>query len=371
MGDNLGNNNLQDLILSVKEKEKPEEKSEKHLEPKLFVWDNIIFYLAYAILGLSAGNVIVDFTSPEPNTVVCYASYNVSRDQSDYINNYCYKHLPFTQIFPMALVIHGTALLVPYFFWNANFSARLEFFFTHAAQLKTLRERNTGEYPHKNFNVVNYMHREFHDRKGILIGYIIKLVAQLCIVLLAVFITSWIFQDFDIEFDCPKNGDHRYFGQVSCTYAKLQFISVLRWIDHALLGVAFLALLYGLYWCIIRSHPELGYESVSQFCYDSCINSRYYKPTKWYRLSNDQQFLLLSLYATNAGLGRVYRSVQIASKIRHELDAHFELVDNYISMKHSHERGKCTRLLAKVCRLMHTLYSKTSIYLLHCYVHQP
>ena len=92
-------------------------------------------------------------------------------------------------------------------------------------------------------------------------------------------------------------------------------------------------LVYALIWCLWRSHPELGYKNTSQFCYNSCINSKFYKATRRYRLKNDLHFLLVSLYATNAGLGRVFRSVQIVNRIRHELDAHFESLDNFDSMR--------------------------------------
>ena len=310
-----------------------------HLEPKLFFWDNIIFYLASAILGLSVSNIIVDFVRPEPNMVACYTLTNTSRDQAVFINNYCNEFLPSSENFTLALVIHGAAMLVPYYLWKAYFSARIDFFFTHAAKLETLRDRNTGEYPHKNFSVVDYMHREFHERRDILIGYVIKLATQLCIVLLSIIISAGVFQDFDVEFECPKESHHRLFPQVTCAYAKLRFISILRWVDYAILSVSFFVLLYGLYWCLGRSHPELGYKNTSQFCYHSCINSKFYKATRRYRLKNDQHFLLMSLYATNAGLGRVFRSVQIVNRIRHELDAHFESLDNFDSMRNP-ERSK-------------------------------
>ena len=155
---------------------------EPRLEPKLFFWDNLIFYLASAMLGLSVSNIIVDFVRPEPNTITpviyIYTSSNTTRDQTAYINNYCNEHLPLSENFTLALVIHGAALLLPHYLWKAYFSARIDFFFSHAAKLETLRDRDTGEYPHKNFSVVDYMHREFHERRDILIGYFIKLATQ-------------------------------------------------------------------------------------------------------------------------------------------------------------------------------------------------
>ena len=323
--------------------EKFSEKSEKTpvLEQKLFFWDNIIFYLASAILGLSVSNIVVDFLRPEPNAVTCF-SYVTDRDQAAYINNYCNDFLPFSENFVLALVIHGVLLLAPHYLWKVYFSARIDFFFTHAAKLGTLRDRDTGEYPHNNFNVVDYMHREFHERRDILIGYIMKLLTQLLVVILAISTTAGLFQDsdFKIRFDCPHEDDEEdpIFRRVNCSYAKLRFVSILRITDYIFLALSMITIVYGLYWCLLRSHPELGHQETSQFCYDSCINSKYYISKKWYRLQNDLHFLLVSLFSTNAGLGRVFKSIQIANDISQELSAHLESLDNYDSMKHP-QRG--------------------------------
>ena len=308
---------------------------EPRLEPKLFFWDNIIFYLASAILGLSVSNIVVDFLRPEPNAVACYTPPNTSRDQAAYINNYCNDHLPFTENFTLALVIHGAVLLAPQYLWKAYFSARIDFFFTHAAKLETLRDRDTGEYPPKNFNVVDYMYREFHERWSILTGYRIKLISQLCIVALAIGISVRLFQEFNIEFYCPDKDEpeHDIFKRVRCSYAKLRFVSILRLIDYGLLGASSLVLLYGLYWSTICCHSELEHEGTSQFCYQFCINSKYYTGKKWNRLRSDLDFLLVSLFATNTGLGRVFKSVQIANDISEELSAHLESMDTFDSMK--------------------------------------
>ena len=311
-----------------------------HLEPKSFFWDTIILYLTSAILGLSVSNIVVDFVRPEPNVVSCYTAPNTTRDQAAYINNYCNDYLPFSENFTFALVVHGFVLLAPHYLWKVYFSARMDFFFSHAAKLETLRNRDTGQYPHKNFNVVEYMDREFSEKRDILIGYVTKLLVQICVLIIALTISAVIFRNFDIEFDCPDENkpDHLLFQRVKCSYAKLRFVSVLRWVDYTLISVSLMVLLYGLYWCLLQSHPELEHEDTSMFCYQSCINSKYYKVTGWYQLKNDQHFLLLSLFATNAGLGRVFKSVQIATIIRHELSAHLESLDNFESMRCSERR---------------------------------
>lgn len=306
------------------------------LQPKPFFWDSIIFYLVSAILGLSVSGIIVEFLRPDQNLVTCFSELE-NRAQYTYINSYCHKYLPIAEYFSVALVIHAAALLVPHYLWKVYVSAQVDFFFSHAAKLETLRERDTGEYPHKNFSIVDYMHREFHDRKIILILYVTKLIIQGLLVGISFFVCTVVFTDFDITFECHEDiAKSHFFGNVTCAYARILFINVLRIADYILLSVALVILAFGIYWCLLHSHStELGHLPISQFCYDSCINSKYYKPRRWYRLKNDFHFLLASLYATNAGLGRVFKSVQIANDISHELSAHFESLASYDSMKHS------------------------------------
>jgi len=321
---------------------KPEDVGEATREPraeqKLFFWDSIIFYLASAILGLSVSNIVVDFLRPEPNAVACFTPVNYSRDQASYVNNFCNRFLPFTENFSLALVAHGVLLLAPHFLWKAYFSARIDFFFNHAAKLETLREGDTGQYPRKNFSVVDYMHREFYERREILIGYIVKLITQCGIAVFSLAVSNALFRDFEIKFDCPDK-DHEpdeIFMRTVCSYAKLRFVSILRWTDYGLLVLSIATILYGLFWCLARSHPELGHQETSVFCYESCINSKHYRAQKRYRLKNDLHFLLVSLFASDAGLGRVFKSIEIADDISHKLSGEMESLDTYDSMKHSH-----------------------------------
>ena len=306
------------------------------LQPKPFFWDSIIFYLVSAILGLSVSGIIVEFLRPDQNVVSCFTELD-NRAQYTYINSYCHKYLPIAEYFSIALVLHAAALVVPHYLWKVYVSSKVDFFFSHAAKLETLRERDTGEYPHKNFSIVDYIHREFSGRKIILTLYVAKLFIQFCLVAVSIAVSTIVFTDFEVTFECREDIQRSHlFGNVTCAYARILFINVLRVADYVILSLAMVILGFGIYWCLLHRHStELGHLATSQFCYDSCINSKFYKPRKWYRLKNDFHFLLASLYATNTGLGRVFKSVQIASDISHELSAHFESLASYDSMKHS------------------------------------
>jgi len=320
------------------------------LERKPFFWDSIIFYLVSAILGLSVSGILVEFLRPDQNLVTCFTELE-NRAQYTYINSYCHKYLPTEEYFSVALILHAAALIVPHYLWKVYVSAQIDFFFNHAAKLETLRDRNTGKYPHKNFSIVEHMHKEFYDRKIILILYVTKLAAQFVLVLLSLIVSIVIFQDFDVTFECHEEDirGSQLFGNATCAYARILFISVLRVADYVLLLVAMAVIAFGFYWCVLHTHPtELGHLATSLFCYDSCINSKYYKPKKRYRLKNDFQFLLVSLFSTNAGLGRVFKSVQIANDIDHELSANLESLDSQDSMKHSIPgRGKLSGIVNK------------------------
>ena len=50
-------------------------------------------------------------------------------------------------------------------------------------------------------------------------------------------------------------------------------------------------------------------------------------------------FLLVSLFASDAGLGRVYKSIEIADDISHKLSGEMESLDTFDSMKHSHSKS--------------------------------
>ena len=378
---------------------KPDNEEKKKLQPKLFFWDNIIFYLASAILGLSVTNIVVDFLRPEPNAVVCFTSGN-NRDHTAYINNYCYKDLPFSENFTLALAIHGTLILVPHYLWRVYFNARVDFFFNDAADLEKLRDRDTGKYPPRNFEIVDYLDRNFRETKGILRGYKIKLISQLVMVAGAIITTAVLFNDFTIQFHCddePLDPDNdTTFERVRCSYAKLRFISTLRWIDFVFLGLSGLIILYGLYWCLpMKGHAELGYLKISRFCFDSCINSKHYVaqpnnllyhiaklwpiclivkvlPENWFssglekwsfdHLETDLHFLLLSLFATDAGLGEVFKSVQIANDISQKLSDHLESLKSSKNTANSNEEGYPN----KVCSVCICKYIYIYIYIYIC-----
>ena len=306
----------------LEQNETQENDSSPRVKPKSFFWDTIIFSLASAIIGLSISEITVGFFKSDENSVACY--YNSSKlqnqDQYTYINNYCYKYLSDDKHFSLLLVAQAASLIVPHHLWKTFFSTLFDSFFIHAARVQILRERNTGQYPIKNYTIVHYLHREFACRWCILRFYYIKLFVQLLFVVGMIYInTIWFTKlNNDITFECSN--DKQVFSNVTCVNPRRPFIIIILNIDHVLLYlVAALIILVGIVRCFVGCCVSTeNYEKTANICYKSCIDPQYYyKPSLkssicWIQINNDFEFLLALLHF---GLGRVFKTILIENEI--------------------------------------------------------
>jgi len=326
-----GNEGLKALVdLAIDTSKRNVTKPKEKLQPKEFAWDESIFYLATAIIGLSISNFIVDFFKENKSAVSCFVppSLGFSTDQVDYVNDYCQKSLPFTAKLPIALIIQGLILLAPHYFWKIVYGGEMDSFFQQAGDL-ALRDSRTGKYPEENFDAMKYIVKEFKGKKKMLVTYCIKLAVQLVLIVAAIIINVFLFDDFETKFKCDNINAELQFHNVTCSYAKLNFINILKGTDYVLLVLAFLALLWGLFYCFVQNHPELQHSKFAQFCFDLCMNSRYLISDQVLRLvditksmgldvdgdHNDLSFLLLKLFSTNSGTGKMFRSVQVTDTV--------------------------------------------------------
>ena len=91
---------------------------------------------------------------------------------------------------------------------------------------------------------------------------------------------------------------------------------------------------FGLWWCLLYNHSSE--DEIAQFCYESSIDTKYYKPSKtllsWHQMKNDFKFLLASLLATNSGLRRVFKTIHIENIIFQKFNDDIERFD---SRRHS------------------------------------
>ena len=288
------------------------------LQLKSFIWDDIIFVLASTIFGLSISGLFIDFLKPEKYTLACFSPFE-NQAQYTYVNSYCYKYIPVEEYFSVALILHAAALVVPHYLWKFYFSAKFNCFSRLVSKLETLRDRNTGKYPCKNYHIVEYLKTKFADKKFILTSYITKLVLQFILILILVAFNWYIFRGIDstITFECYDDNEiSQLFGNITCAYPQKRFINVLQVADYCLLGVAIIMIIIGLFWSLLYNH-SIEDKKVANFCYDSGVDSKYYyhrklkKRLKCCQMKDDFMFLLAALLTTDSGFRQVFKDILI------------------------------------------------------------
>ena len=95
---------------------------------KDFYWDQILFYLVSAILGLSFLDLSVEFF--RGTIIKCYIADTAARkDQVAYFNNYCYGSLPNSQYYLIFIIISALIIIAPHYLWTSYFGSYFIFFF--------------------------------------------------------------------------------------------------------------------------------------------------------------------------------------------------------------------------------------------------
>jgi len=305
----------------------------KQVQQKSFPWDTLILVIATTITGLSISDVVVGFLTPDSSKVVCFVpqSNGLDRDQVQYVNEFCHHALPISVNLTIALFVQGLLLVAFHFMWKLIVSGRIESYYSHVATMETLRDRKTGKYPDKNFEIAEFTQRQFGGKKFIVFSYFLKLLAQLLVIIGAVLVNVLVFEadsKFGIIFGCEDDVLGPLFENVTCSYSRFQYLSILSVVDYILLGVSILVIVYGIVVSVLKIKFNVNKDSAI-FSYQSGIDSEFYVARfgqfKWFRCNDDLNLLLSNLFSTNAGFGKVLKSVQIESDLSDIFDSHLEL----------------------------------------------
>ena len=330
---------LQNKIISLQEQiaqgASNEDSNQVTLDRKSFPWDTFILVIATIIAGLSISDVVAEFLKPDSSKVACFVnqSNGFDRDQVQYVNEFCHRALPSSVNLTIALFVQGLLLAAPHFVWKVIVGGRIDSYFSHVANLKTLHDRKTGKYPENNFGIVEYLQRQFggNCKRFIVVASLVKLMVQWFFMSGAIVVTATILQDskFDVTFDCEDDGPDPLFENVTCSYSKLQYIFIVRIADYILLGLSWLVIPGGIVMSQLKFNVELENKNIAKFFYQSGIDSESYVVEFWQfiglRCNDDLNLLLSNLFSTNAGLGKVLKSVQIESDLSDIFDSHLEL----------------------------------------------
>ena len=250
------------------------------IKKKEFYWDKILFYLVSAILGLSFLDISVEFF--RGSVIQCYTPDNITnRDQTAYLNNYCYSSLPNTQYYLIFILISALLIIAPHYLWLSYFEAHFDYFFDLVRKLHRLREAKTGQYSLLNFNLVKKLEQKFATSNTLIFRlYKLKLFGQLVISVIFLLINALYFKEKDFEetFDCPKDtkilntSAWPLLEEVTCVYNSLKLLSFLHNTAFGLISAAIVVIIVGLGWCVLRHPTELGAKEIASFCNISCLS---------------------------------------------------------------------------------------------------
>lgn len=253
------------------------------------------------------------------------------------------------------------------------FKGDFDSFFAVTEKLDRLRDRNTGMYDSTNFDRVEKLELEFGSkRKRIFLSYILKLLLQLAICVATVIFSETYFNDFSFTFKCPVGSNESVVfpnesvvfpenwplnTTIPCVFTSLRVLSLIRYGDYILTGMAVVLIGVGLIWCVIRHTKELGHIDIAQFVFQSCLTTRthvfppFYEvrsklnPTEncWFcffpfalcfpcckgcilcsfrfmlftpRIQNDLDFLQMTLFRADSSHGRVFKEIQIDKELQ-------------------------------------------------------
>ena len=356
-----------------KSKTAPNVDGDKTIIPKEFIWDRMVTVLVTCILGLTVVDLIAEFFSQSTSTVVCRTPSSFSAVQSSFVNSFCFSSLSLAQYYPLFLAIHGLVILSPHQFWSWLFSGHIDFFFDLAKTLDRLKDPSSGEYDRKNIAIVTKLEGEFSSCRSMHRCYVGKLILQMVAAALSLCISWGVFDDFSITFLCSRNAssqrgagndsfDDAWPTYFECTYIPFRLFSVLRYVDAVLIIAVIVVLLYGVIWYVKGHSAELGTNEIAMFAFTSCLPPESYVFPKLCSaagacqlkilfsppIKNDLDFLLLRLYQSDSGHGKVFRELQI-SKAYRSLHTHDHKLLHLLLNLQQDWRGQLYHICMHVC----------------------
>lgn len=315
----------------------------KPLAPREFFWDSIVIYVVSSIIALASVETISEFI--RGSQVNCLIANETESDvQTNYVNSFCSSSLPPSQYFTVFLVVHAILMVVPHYLWLNLYGAKFEYFFQLAPTLDRLREESSGDYSKKNALIFEQLEMSFSRGKWMFRLYVGKLVLQWLFSVVGLIGIIFFFTDFNVTFDCPRSLAETLEPfwplpgkQAICVFTSLRLISVIRIADIILVSLVVLGLGFGFIWCFSPHTAALGSDTIAKFSFYSSLHPEHYHSKTfpiystnrrcprcciiYPRISTDLDFMMVKLFRTDGGLGRVMKSVQISKKIKELNDA--------------------------------------------------
>ena len=327
---------------------------EGKIRAREFFWDSIVLYVLFAIIGLTAIDVVAEFI--RGSGVQCFldgVGLNQSLDDlglQDYVNDFCSGSISMGQYFPVFIVVHGSLMAIPHYLWLNHFGGNFDTFLKLASKLDLLRDETSGEYMPKNFVIVDQLSTTFgtYKRNWMFRVYWMKLALQLVLAIAGFVVVIVFFTDFNASFDCPRTMNDTFDKvwplsgeQVICIFKSLRLIELIRIADLILIVLVIFCLSWALLWCFATHPSELGSKNIAKFSFITglppemyvqkldipCFKSVRRALQKIFttvpmlapqgpRIETDMDFLMMKLFRTDGSLGGILKEMQILQLIK-------------------------------------------------------
>ena len=200
-------------------------------------------------------------------------------------------------------------------------------------------QQNWRLYAPKNYVVAEQLLNAFHCKWHMVVFYVLKQIAQLFLILVAVVVSSVVFNDYNTIFPCPGQWDaatNRTWPlptELSCVYSVLRSHQAAWITNYVLLGLALACTVYGLAWCSFSHGSKLNWKEAARFALESGISHNYYHSRGFFKellrcriffhnhIHTDLDFLLLKLFPQDIGRAHVLRDLLIGTFVQKEVDA--------------------------------------------------
>ena len=284
-----------------------------------FFWDGVVLFATFGIIGLSAVNTVFQFV--QDNKLACKVTDSAAASagaSTAYIDNYCYGDLPYIQYIPVFNVVIGTLIAAPHFLWLNLAAKKFALFFTLATTLNLVPNPNTGTWNPVNNVIVQRVESVYdRDEYSILIGYFLKLITQMFLSVIGLFVVIVVFAGGSVNFYCPKKFSNSTIPDfwplnhpVECTYGTLQQLMFLRWIDVMFLGVIIIALILGFINGLFPRQSMEYLRGVAKFRLQSTLPSKYGSFTLRPMIKTDLDFLMSQLLRGGGDMAYCFLEIQ-------------------------------------------------------------
>ena len=328
------------------------------LKQRDFFWDSVAHFVISAIIGLTTLDIITEFV--RGSNVECYLPGGIGDISQEYINTFCSGNLPFTQYFPVYIMITGALIAIPHYLWLNHYRGNFEFFFSQVRNLNRLMDVEiVGVHSdQQNIQIVELLTTVFatQKRSTIFLFYVLKLTFQWLFTAGSIVATILLFQDsnFMDGFLCPSGNQTSdefwpFNDKALCIYNTLVLISYLRVAYLCLICLLLVCLTWAILWCFFTHATELGHKDVAKFSYLTGLPAKYYvaqlpipgwsccrylrscvlkyvTTVSWFtfgggpRIRSDLDFMVMQLFRTDSGLGYTFKDIQTSLALKDLLE---------------------------------------------------